>query len=396
MVDLNDEAAVDRQTEALLRFWRDSRDRGAAVERARQGGELAYRADGSHDYLLDRARQTLYGPQDDARTARLAAHGHQVGHHPAYREARALYETVGDGGAAVPPAYLQNFFEAGAHPLRATADLCRPISSPMKALTLNIPAFTAGSGMGTDTTQNSTLSEGDPSDAFISGQVQTVAGKLLASRQLIDQSSADSKADEILGQDLGAAYGAELDSLVLTGSGGTGQITGLINTSGALSVAAGTSVAGLVDGVVTGYQLMVNTRYRKPDVCIMHPRRWLSGFANSIDNQGRPLLLPTTHPAALVGTADDGVVAEWLGMQVVLDVNVPTSSGSGSQDYVILGHSSDWLLFEGPWNFMADKSSLAYQMSVNLIAYRYAALVVRYPTSVCLVGPFNAPTVPGS
>jgi hypothetical protein len=58
----------------------------------------------------------------------------------------------------------------------------------------------------------------------------------------------------------------------------------------------------MVDGVVTGYQTMVQTRYRKPDVVIMHPRRWLSSFANAIDQQGRPLMLPSTHPAALVGT----------------------------------------------------------------------------------------------
>ncbi len=205
-----------------------------------------------------------------------------------------------------------------------------------------------------------------------------------------------SEVDEVLGEDLGAAYGAELDSLVLTGAGGSGQITGLLNVSGAPVVAAGSSVAGLVDGIATGYQTMVTSRYRKPNVCIMHPRRWLSGFANGIDLQGRPLALPSTHPAALVGTADDGVVAEWLGMRVILDVNVPTNSGSGSQDYVILGHSSDWLLYEGPWNFMVDKEQLVSQMSVNLIAWRYAALAVRYSSSVCLVGPFNAPTVPGS
>jgi len=39
---------------------------------------------------------------------------------------------------------------------------------------------------------------------------------------------------------------------------------------------------------------------------------------------------------------------------------------------------------------------LANQMSVNLIGWRYTAFVVRYASSVCLVGPFNAPTTPGS
>jgi HK97 family phage major capsid protein len=124
--------------------------------------------------------------------------------------------------------------------------------------------------------------------------------------------------------------------LSLTGSG-SGQMTGLLNVSGISNVSAGSSVAGMVDGVVTGYQTMVQNRFRKPNVCIMHPRRWLSGFANAIDLQGRPLMLPSTHPAALVGTADDGVAAEWLGMKVILDQSVPTTSGSGSQDYIHSG-----------------------------------------------------------
>jgi hypothetical protein len=183
---------------------------------------------------------------------------------------------------------------------------------------------------------------------------------------------------------------------VLTGSGSGQQMTGLLNTSGVSTVAAASSVAGMVDGVVTGYQTMVATRFRKPDVCIMHPRRWLSGFANGIDLQGRPLMLPSTHPAALVRTADDGVVAEWLGMKVILDVNVPTTSGNGSQDYIIPGHSQDWLLYESMPNFEVYKETLANQMSVVLIGWQYTALVLRFPSSICLVGPFNAPTTPGS
>ena len=72
------------------------------------------------------------------------------------------------------------------------------------------------------------------------------------------------------------------------------------------------------------------------------------------------------------------------------------TSGSGSQDYVILGHSPDWLLYEGLPSFEVYKEQLANQMSVVLIGCQYAALVVRYPSRVCLVGPFNAPTTPGS
>lgn len=145
-----------------------------------------------------------------------------------------------------------------------------------------------------------------------------------------------------------------------------------------------------------GYQNVVDNRYRKPDSIIMHPRRWLAAFAGLADGQGRPLVLPSTFPAALAGTPDDGVCAEWLGARVILDVNVPTTSGDGTQDYVIVGHSSDWLLYESEPSFEVFQETLASQMSVTLMALQYAGLAVRFPSSGCLVGPFDAPTTPGS
>jgi hypothetical protein len=152
----------------------------------------------------------------------------------------------------------------------------------------------------------------------------------------------------------------------------------------------------LTQGITAGYSSMVQNRYRKPDVIVMHPRRYLSDIANAVDTTGRPLMLPHTFPAALAGTPDDSVVAEWLGMKVILDVNVPTTSGSGSQDYVILGYSSDWLLYETEPVFNAFPQTLAGQLSVTLVSRAYAALAVRHPSSVCLIGPFDAPVVQGS
>jgi HK97 family phage major capsid protein len=314
--------------------------------------------------------------------ARLREHAWQVRRHSAYEELRAPNESAGTGSTFAPPIYLQSEFEAAAHPLRATADLCKRFPIPEKATSINVPAYTSGSSISVDTSQNTALDEGDPTDTLISCPTTTISAKVVLSRQLLDQSSPDSKIDEVISADLGAADGAQLDSSVLTGSGSS-QMTGLLNVSGVSTVAAGTS--GMVDGVVTGYQTMVATRFGKPDVCIMHPRRWLSGFANAIDQQGRPLMLPSTHPADW-SAPPMGLWPNGLALRVILDVNVPVTSGSGSQHYIVLGHSSDWILFAGPLNFQVDKEPLANQMSVSLIAWRYSALVVRYPSRLCLLG----------
>jgi hypothetical protein len=64
---------------------------------------------------------------------------------------------------------------------------------------------------------------------------------------------------------------------VLTGSG-SGQMTGLLNVSGVSTVAAGNSVAGLVDGVATGCQTMVQTQYRAPQFVQFRARIWAYGL----------------------------------------------------------------------------------------------------------------------
>jgi hypothetical protein len=35
-------------------------------------------------------------------------------------------------------------------------------------------------------------------------------------------------------------------------------------------------------------------------------------------------------------------------------------------------------------------------MSIEVVGFKYAAFIPRYASSICLVGPFNAPTTPGS
>jgi hypothetical protein len=82
------------------------------------------------------------------------------------------------------------------------------------------------------------------------------------------------------------------------------------------------------------------------------------------------------------------VAAEWLGCRVVLDVNVPLTSGGGSQDYIIVGYSRDWLLAESEVAFTAYQEVLAGQMSVLVQAVGYVAPVIRLASSIALVGPF--------
>jgi HK97 family phage major capsid protein len=220
------------------------------------------------------------------------------------------------------------------------------------------------------------------------------------SRQVFDQASPDSRVDDVLGSDLGAASGAKLDAQVIAGTGSGGQIAGLMSVPDVVTVPGGDSLWGIVDGFTNGCQQMLNTRYRMPTAAVMHPRRWLAGFANAVTTNGLPVVLPDMSPGArLAAAADDAVnavVGSWHGVPIVLDPQVPIDAGSGEQDYILLLYAPDLLLYESIPTFETYRETLAGQMSVVLVARSYAALAVRYSSSVVLVGPFDEPIVQGS
>src|SRR5262249_988468 len=161
-------------------------------------------------------------------------------------------------------AYLQSEFESGPHPLRATADLCRKFPLDPATAQIVLPAFTSPTAVVVDSSQNTNITQPATADTEIVSATTTIGAVIQASRQLLDMSSQESRIDEVIAADLGEAYDAQLDSAVLTGSGSGGQLPGLLSLSGISSVAAASSVAGLVDGVATGAQVMVQTRYRAP------------------------------------------------------------------------------------------------------------------------------------
>ena len=384
MVNLNDEDAVraaaeDELHRQTMSEYRRQLDAEAVRKRARQGAQLTYQPDGEHSFFIDLARHGENRSGEHGQ--RLFAHAEELRLHPRFQELRTgLNTTDGTGGSFAAPYHAQDAFIEGAHPLRATADVFGKLRIPHTAAQVLVPALTSGSGVVVDSSQNAGISETDPVDANVSYNTTSIVGNVTLSRQLYQQASPDSSIDRVIGADLGAAYGAQLSSTV---------ISTILNTSGVntVSVSNGTTQS-VTSAVGTGYQKVLFTRNRKPDTIVMHPYRWISTFGGAVDGNNRPLLLPKTSNSALVSQADDAVAAEWLGCRVVLDVNVPLTSGSGSQDYIIVGYSKDWLLAESEVAFTAYQEALAGQMSVLVQAVGYVAPVIRLASSIALVGPF--------
>jgi len=83
----------------------------------------------------------------------------------------------------------------------------------------------------------------------------------------------------------------------------------------------------------------------------MHPRRWY-WMIGALDSSNRPYVVPAAnYPMNAYGVQSEavaeGIVGTWHGVPVILDANMPTTLGGGTEDAVIGARMADVLLFEG-------------------------------------------------
>jgi HK97 family phage major capsid protein len=237
--------------------------------------------------------------------------------------------------------------------------------------------------------QNSQVSEqaGNITDASITLPVATIQSQTTVSRPLLDFAPAGGGIDRWLASDSGAAYAAELSSQLYSGSGSSGQLTGIINTSNVLTVSAGGSTAGFWSGLAASQQAIVNNLYLPPNAAFINQADW-GWLSATIDLEGRPLLLPhTTTSDALVRVPAESIVAEFGAMSLIVDPSVPSGK-------VIVARTSELALYEGPLNFEVSMEYGAGNFSALITAFRYVAFGVRRPAGVCVLS--FTPTYPGS
>jgi len=298
----------------------------------------------------------------------------------------------------VPPIYLVDQAALLARAGRPTANIVRKLPLPETGMNIIIPRGTTGATEAIQATENSAVSLTDEVWANVTIPVATIAGQQTISRQALERGAPG--IDQLVYADLAGAYAVALDAQVLSGSGSSGQMLGILNTSGiaqasAFSAAATTTtfmskLAGAINSVQT-------SRFAAPDVIIMHPRRfnWLS---SQVDSQGRPLVVPNLNgpvnalasfdsPVDLLTNAPAGYI---LGLPVVLDASIPTSVGTGPEDQVIVARRADLLLWEigdGAPVDLRFEQTLGNQLTTTLVAYGYAAFTAgRYASAVAVVG----------
>lgn len=350
------------------------------------GGGLTYRPDDTVTSWVKDLRAVADGGSPAAQE-RLARNSREV----ASAEKRALTSyTAGAASELVPPTWALNLIATVARPARVTADQISNNVLPPNAMTINVPRILTGTSVAAQATENTTVSDTNVSTDMISSLVHTLAGKQTLSFQIVDQSPVN--VDRLIIEDLAAELARQVDLFVLT-SNATGKF-GILNQSGTSVVAYtdGTPTPGeLYAKIADGIQRVSTTRFLPPDKIVMHPRRW-AWFLAALDSSGRPLVLPeANHPMNAVAT-QGGVVAQGAagtlqGLPVYLDAVLPVNGGAGTnQDSILILRSSDLLLWESPTRIVADRISLAGQLSLQIVLWEYAAIQMgRYPTSTSLV-----------
>lgn len=260
---------------------------------------------------------------------------------------------------------------------------------------VEISRITTGSAAAEQASENSAVQETNMDDTLLTVNVDTIAGQQDVSKQALDRGGQPGfNLEDIIFQDLAAAYYTKLDNLLLNGSGSSGQPLGLTSVSGVNSVTytdASPTVAELTPKLADAIQQVNSNRFAPATAIIMHPRRW--GFLTAgVDSSNRPLILPAGNaPQNAIGVGDPakyGIVGQILGIPVITDANVATNFGTGTnEDEIYIVRAEDHILFEQDVFTAKFEETNAGSLTTKLVVYGYVAFASgRYPTGISVIG----------
>jgi HK97 family phage major capsid protein len=299
----------------------------------------------------------------------------------ALRESRAMDTGSGSGGSFVTPQYFESDYAPFRQFGRAFIDNCNVQDLPEYGMTVYLPALSGPAGVASQSTQNTGVTETDPTAGYISNNLTTLAGEVTISQQLLDRAGPNFAFDKMVFDQLTRAYNQQADAYALTAAlANAGTIT---YTAGSFSLPAFWSkVAGAKAATASTSGTILPATH-----LFATPARW--SFAEAqVDSQNRPLIVPNYAGAFNAGAAgSDGTpVVEgntgyrMLGLNVFEDGSIPTP-GTGA-DQVIVAHMPEVWVWEGPLTPRVIPQTYAQNLSVLLQTYSYITAIVRYPKAV--------------
>ncbi len=291
------------------------------------------------------------------------------------------------------PQYLTDLVAPPKRAMRPMADLARKLALPADGMTVNISRITTGTATAVQATENAGVQETDADDTLLTVDVRTIAGQQDISVQALQRSVG---ADAVIIADLQNAYHTVLDSQIINNDGTSGTHKGIRSTSGIVSVTYTDGTPTAAEAYPKLFDLISQIQsgvFGGATHLVMAPRRW-NWFASQVGTSF-PFLQPNNVSSVNVGgeissNTYDGVVGVLAGLPVVLDGNIPTNLGAGTNEDVILGVTADELfLWEQPGSplLIRAEQTAAGNLTVKLVVYGFSAFTAgRYPLAHGTIG----------
>jgi len=291
--------------------------------------------------------------------------------------------TQGTGGYFTPPAWLIEDAATYPRPKRVLAKLVNNFPLPAGASSVNIPVMLTGNtadNQGPGTPNDSS----DVTDTATSCNAITISSIGDVAIQILEMGPVSGATDHAWFRDLSEAYDYNLETQLITGTGGTGsaaQFTGLINVTGAQKVT-------YTDGSPTGHAMFPyfgqaaadigKIRGLPPFAWLMRTARW-AWLTTSEDTSDRPLEFPE-----LMGADNPLCPGAISGWPVWMEDSIPITLGAaGNQDTVIACIPSDLYLFEAAAVSHIDVETLSGTLQARFTYRNYAAAITgRYSSGI--------------
>lgn len=288
------------------------------------------------------------------------------------------------GGGFIPPVYLAEYAVEVARQGRPFANVLPSVPLPDSGMVLTIPKMDTGASEAAQVEGN-TVSETDVTSSQVSVYVRTIAGQQDVSLQLLERSNP--AFDQIIFRDLALAHATELDRECIRGAAASSEHVGIRNVTsiGSVTYTDGSPTAAeLLPKLYSAVNEVLSNRYLPPTHWVMHPRRaaWLASNLSST--------FPLFQQGGFyrgVGEQDGGVPLTIAGYPVIVDANVGTTYGTGTnEDEIYLVRADDMPLMEGPMVTRVMDQVLSGTLEVRLQLFNYSAFASeRYPKGIAKI-----------
>ena len=325
-------------------------------------------------FLRDVAQSALGNGQA---IQRLARHMDEEVVDRAAAGAPLLDRAVGTGAFSglVVPQYLVDLVAPNAKAGRPFADAMRHHDLPEQGMTVNLSKITTGTDTGIQAAEGDAVTEQNIDDTLGTYNVQTNSGQQTISRQAVERGVG---IDDTTIEDLFRSYGTKLDNTLINQAA-----TGLTNVAASIAYTDADPTAAELYPKLLQAPSAVEAALLDMDpndgIAVMHSRRWF--WLQSQLSSTWPLFGQPGVPAQLSGVNDGkgygpgfrGVLPN--GTPVIVDNNISTTLGAGTEDEIYFVAQSESHLWEDPKAPMLIRAeqTKAANLQILLVVYGYFA-----------------------